>query len=361
MISNINEQSMLNTAPYSIKNKNEDNLGVSKNDEIHQIKQKQDIVENNLRNCKVFGENFELKGLIDSGSESKVYKIYNKKNKKEYAIKHIIMESERKKKENELKIASKMKQKNIIIFHGYTSLLDDENFNCIIMENAKYGNLRNFQTKVLKRPFLSESMLCFLFSQVLNGLIYLHRCKVAHMDIKPQNIVIDEFLNAKLIDFSISINYKDKEPDDEIKLKFKGTNFYMPLEIHDEETIKYKDLNKIDAYALGITLYNLAYGCYPFDLTREDSKDYDSIFKKINGKLKFKNDFKLSSYFRDFISKLLEKDINKRMSIYEAARHPWIKGAEIIMMEKEKMYNISPFVVNLMTNNIKKFNDFLDM
>jgi serine/threonine-protein kinase Chk1 len=254
-----------------------------------------------------------------------------------------------------------MKQKNIIIFHGYTSLLDDENFNCIIMEYAKYGNLRNFQIKVLKRPFLSESMLCFLFSQVLNGLIYLHRCKVAHMDIKPQNIVIDEFLNSKLIDFSISINYKDKEPDDEIKLKFKGTNFYMPIEIHNEETIKYKDLNKIDAYGLGITLYSLAYGCYPFDLTREDSKDYDSIYKKINGKLQFKNDFKLSSYFRDFISKLLEKDINKRMSIYEAARQPWIKGAEIIMKEKEKMYNISPFVVNLMTNNIKKFNDFLDM
>ena len=361
MISNIKDQCILNTAPYSIKNKNEDNFGVSKNDETHQIKEKQEIFENILRNCKFFDENFELRNLIDSGSESKVYKIYNKKNKKEYALKHIIIESERKRKENELKIASKMKQKNIIIFHGYTSLLEDENFNCMIMENAKYGNLRNFQTKALKKAFLSESMLCFLFSQVLNGLIYLHRCKVAHMDIKPQNIVIDEFLNAKLIDFSISINYKDKEPDDEIKLKFKGTNFYMPIEIHNEETIKYKDLNKIDSYALGITLYNLAYGCYPFDLTREDSKDYDLIYKKINGELKFKSDLKLSSYFRDFISKLLEKDINKRMSIYEAGRHPWIKGAEILMMEKEKMYNINPFVVNLMTNNIKKFNDFLDI
>jgi hypothetical protein len=91
---------MLNTAPYSIKNKKEDNFVVSKNDETHQIKQKQDNFENNLRNCKFFGENFELKGWIDSGSESKVYKIYYKKNKKEYALKHIIIESKRKKKKN---------------------------------------------------------------------------------------------------------------------------------------------------------------------------------------------------------------------------------------------------------------------
>jgi len=113
------------------------------------------------------------------------------------------------------------------------------------MENAKYGNLRNFQFKSLKRACLSESMLCFIAKQILNGLYYLHRCKIAHMDIKPQNIVIDDYLNAKIIDFSISINYKGKKPNDEFKLPFKGTNFYMPLEVLDEEKIKYKDLKNI--------------------------------------------------------------------------------------------------------------------
>ena len=43
-----------------------------------------------------------------------------------------------------------MKQKNIILFYGYSSL-DDDNSDYIIMENAKYGNLRKFQINVLKK------------------------------------------------------------------------------------------------------------------------------------------------------------------------------------------------------------------
>ena len=362
MTSNINEQSIISTAPYSTKDKRIDKKNDSKpyeNGKNNQINLQE--IEKNLRNLEFFDENFELQNLIASGSESKVYKIYCKKTKREFALKHIINEEGRKKNINELNIVSKMKQKNIILFYGYTSSLNDDSSDYILMENAKYGNLRNFQIKVLKTAYLSESMLCFLTAQILNGLIYLHRCKIAHMDIKPQNIVIDEFLNAKLIDFSISINYKGKDPEDEIKLKYKGTNFYMPLEVHDEKTIKYKDLNKIDAYAIGIILYNLAYGCYPFDLKFEDSNDYDLLYQKIHNELKFKNDKKLSSFFIDFISKLLEKDINKRMSIYEAGKHHWIKGAEILMVEKEKMYNMTLFVLKLISNNLKSFNDYLSI
>ena len=33
--------------------------------------------------------------------------------------------------------------------------------------------------------------------------------KIAHLDIKPQNIIVDNTLNLKLIDFSISINYRN--------------------------------------------------------------------------------------------------------------------------------------------------------
>ena len=230
----------------------------------------------------------------------------------------------------------------------------------MLMEVGKYGNLRNFQINILKVRYFSESMICFIASQILNGIVYCHKCKIAHMDIKPYNIVVDEFLNIKLIDFSISINYKNKNPNDQMKTPNIGTNFYMSKEILKSETIKYKDLNKIDLYAFGVLLYNLAFGTYPYNLSHGDERNYETILKKIeNEKLTFPNTKDYSSHFLDFISKLLEKDIDKRINIYEALDHYWIKGAKIILNEKENCYDIGVFVSYLLTDHIKAFNDYI--
>ena len=74
------------------------------------------------------------------------------------------------------------------------------------------------------------------------------------MDVKTKNVVIDEYLNTKLIDFSISIDYRDKKLSEEIKLPLLGTSFYMPLEVMASQRIKYKDLHKIDLYSFGVIL-----------------------------------------------------------------------------------------------------------
>ena len=301
-------------------------------------------------------ENFEILDNIGTGSESWVSKVIHKKTKRELALKYIKTKEE-KRNVNELKISFKLKNENIIRFFNYCCSKDDRS-EIILMENAKFGNLRTFQYKSLKKVILSETMINFFANEILKGLLFCHKNKVAHLDLKPQNIVIDEYLHAKLIDFSISINYIDKSMNDKIRLPFKGTKLYMPLEIMNSQIIEYKDINKVDAYALGIILFNLAFGYYPYDLKHEDS--YETIIEKIkNNKLEIKNENNLSSYFIDFLRKLLEKDIDKRISIYEAANHYWIKGGNILYDEKEKMYNIYSFTTKLITDNIKDFNDYL--
>ena len=55
----------------------------------------------------------------------------------------------------------------------------------------------------------------------------------------------------------------------------------MAPEVIESKIINKNDLNKIDLYSFGVTLYNLAFGSYPFGLNREDSKDYDRIYYKI--------------------------------------------------------------------------------
>ena len=181
-------------------------------------------------------ESFELEEYLASGGESNVFSINinYKSNKGKASIKKAILKSihsQRNMEEikNEALISSKLKNKNVIDFYGYLRGKKDASF--LIMEKAKFGNLRNFQRNILKRRNFSESLILYFASQILNGIYYCHKNKIAHMDIKPQNIVVDEQLNAKLIDFSISINYSNKVPNDEISLPLLGTNFYMAKEI----------------------------------------------------------------------------------------------------------------------------------
>ena len=308
---------------------------------------------------------FELSDYVDSGSESVIYNVslINKKKpeQKKKAIMKLILS--RKRNDNELKIASKLKNNNIIKYCGHYTLKQNES-TMLLIEPAKYSNLRSFQKNFIKKQILSESFLNFITCQILNGLSYLHKCSIVHMDLKPQNLVINEFLEVKIIDFSISINYKNYEKDnntDTINVPFCGTNFYIPKEVIKRDSIKVKDLNKIDLYALGVIIYNLAFGKYPYGLKHGDEDNYDEILRKIeNGKLEMENDMDYSKYFLDFLSKLLKKNINERMNIQEALNHYWIKGNKLLLEEKEKCGNASIFLTYLITDHIKNFNDYIN-
>lgn len=233
------------------------------------------------------------------------------KYKKEVIFKVILKEKKEKENRREIYISSKLKNQNIINFYGYSQLKKNES-ECIIMEYAKYGNLRYFQRNIIKRACLSESLICFFACQILNGINYCYKCNIVHMDIKPQNIVIDCFLNSKLIDFSIALNYKEKKPTDEVKLPTIGTNFYMAPEVISSKKIKIKDILKIDLYSFGVLLYNLAFYKYPYNLVCGDEEDYNKIYKKIkNEKLDLNDEKEYSKYFKDFLSKLLNKNIKK--------------------------------------------------
>ena len=313
-----------------------------------------------LKSIKEFDE-IEILDCLNPRNRSNVYhiSITSKNNNKKDAI--IKLLNDKRKSRNKKKYISKiLKNKNIIDCYTY-SFSDHRKSPFLIMEYAKYGNLRDFNEKVLKRQVFSESLICYLANQILNGIKYMHICKVAHMDIKPQNIVIDQNLNAKIMDFSVSLSYKKKQLEDYIKLPLVGSCFYMSKEILKMDKIKVKDLNKIDLYAFGVTLYNLAFAKYPYGLEKDDASDYKIILEKIKtNELTFPNIENYSSHFLDFISKLLEKDNERRINFLEAMNHPWIKGAKIILDEKEKLNNDEVFLSNLLADHIRDFNIYIN-
>ena len=315
------------------------------------------------QNYPQFFENFELSEYIASGSSGNVFKGIYKQNKKQVAIKVL------KNRYNKEKILSRIKQEmdissklhNINIMETYAYINKNENCNFCVLEYGKNGDLENFMRHLLKRMIISETAVNYFGKQILEGLEYLHkRCKIVHMDIKPGNILIDAGLSAKIADFSVSCSYAHFEPENLVKFPFVGTGKFMPPEIIEKANMKIKESEKIDIYSLGVTLYCLFYGMYPYKLHEVKGKDYDKILDKIkNEKLEFPEGRKISSLFKDFLIKTLEKDYSKRINLREALNHPWIKASKAIFDEKENLGCLENFLIKLITDGIANFNELI--
>lgn len=97
-----------------------------------------------------------------------------------------------------------------------------------------------------------------MFNQILNTVDYLHQNKVAHCDLKFENILYDEATaTLKLIDFGFSVD----DADTQLPTFLCGTPSYMAPE---EVLKKPGDLFKADVWSLGVILFKLATGLFPF-------------------------------------------------------------------------------------------------
>ena len=299
-------------------------------------------------------QKFTVVDYIGRGIESLVFKIRLNGTNNYYVLK-VMKKHKNKSNYSELLISRKIKHKNIANTLCY--YVDSKNkFDYIIMELGN-SNLINFSRKVLKRATLSEDFLCMATYHVLQGLAYLHKCKIAHLDIKPQNIIITDYLDTKLIDFSVSLDYSQMKGQ-EINLPYAGTAYMMSPEIIMRKKIKIRDLQKVDLFSLGVTIYVLAFGHYPFEFTKGD--DDETIYSKINSGWKVTDeDNNFSNHFINFLNGLLESDINKRLNIRECLNHYWVQGAQILLNEKENTYNANSFLSYLITNHFRSFEEYI--
>jgi serine/threonine protein kinase len=348
---NNNTNSVLNTTPKS----------------LHEIYNNIDELNEYLKQkAPEFYEKFELLEFKKSGSAGSVLKAQtklktNNKNAKPKTVAIKILfngkEGNKKKEINhqEIMVHGSLKQKNIPQIYGYYKIGDNS---AIAMEFSHYGDLENFKKKIIKRAPLSESLICYILGGLAEAVYYIHtHNKIIHMDIKQQNIVVDDYLNIKLTDYSISINYRNMKY---IKLPMIGTCYYMSPEVLRKDTIPANCASKIDVYSIGVLLYLLAFCDYPYKLKDVDNKNYSQILKNIQQyELEFPSDSDNSKPFLNLIKNCLNKDIKKRYDIYQLMNDPFVKGYQIILNEKEKLYNAGKFVIDLMVDNIINFNEYL--
>lgn len=132
----------------------------------------------------------------------------------------------------------------------------------LVMEFMERGSLAYLQDTIRGTPPLP--VVFRLAHQVALGINFLHSLSPAllHLDLKPSNVLLDSYLNAKLTDFGLArlshsitrVSKRDSEEEG-------GTTSYMPPEAFD---ISYSPTRASDIYSYGILLWSIVTGKQPY-------------------------------------------------------------------------------------------------
>ncbi|PYI30343.1 serine/threonine protein kinase [Aspergillus indologenus CBS 114.80] len=153
---------------------------------------------------------------------------------------------------------------------------------------------------------MDESECQNIFRQVVSAIHHLHtKALVVHRDIKDENVILDGEGRIKLIDFG-SAAYIKNGPFD----VFVGTIDYAAPEVLQGKSYRGKEQ---DIWALGILLYTIVYKENPF-YNVDEILDHPLRVPF----LPFSEDC------IDLIRRMLDRDVDNRLTVSEVLEHPWM-------------------------------------
>lgn len=135
----------------------------------------------------------------------------------------------------------------------FIDLTDDEENYYLFMEYCRGTSL---QAMINQSGQISERLIQIIFKQLMLALSYLHSNNVAHRDIKPDNIIINNMHQLKLVDFGLCTNNSDA-----LRETFCGSPAYAAPECICRRPY---DASSSDIWSAGVVLYAMATGQLPW-------------------------------------------------------------------------------------------------
>jgi len=193
---------------------------------------------------------------------------------------------------------------------------------CILMELAPYGDFVDIISN--KKLCRDEKLARTLFQQLIEGIEYLHSQKIAHMDLKLENLLLGEDYKLKIADFDLSYMEGDRT------FRGKGTRNYRPPEVRNKQCT---NAYAADIYAAGVILFALKTGGFPcmedcffeghdlHTMMIEQDEKFWEIHAKVHGKkAKFDKDFK------ELFFSMVTANPERRATISQIKNSKWYQG-----------------------------------
>ncbi|CEG38969.1 aur protein kinase [Plasmopara halstedii] len=209
----------------------------------------------------------------------------------------------------EIEIQVRLRHPNILRLYGY---FYDDSYVYLVLEYAPYGELYK---ELAKESYFPGDVAAHYVAQVVEALQYCHSCNVIHRDIKPENLLLGYNKSVKLADFGWSVHAPKPY---NLRKTFCGTPDYLSPEIVMGESYDYRT----DAWSLGVLTYELLIGTTPFYC-----RNQMEMYKRIEvADYHFPPTPSISNDAKNFIAGLLKRKPCDRMSLEDAAKHPWISN-----------------------------------
>lgn len=278
-------------------------------------------VRSKMVDSEVLGGRHCLSESIGQGAYASVCKSTHEPSGKSMAVKvfdknKANWESRRKLVEREIKLMDKICRgsPNIVEFH---ESIDTHSHVYVVMERLE-GSLRQELNKRPLRRF-GEEKARTIVAQIGTAVEFLHSNNVVHRDLKLENLLLDKSGSVvKLVDFGFAVKLEHK--DKRLKV-FCGTPSYMSPEL-----VSGKEYSGfcVDAWALGVLIFVLLLGRFPFKAQTEPE-----LFQKIRrGAYSISaSENHITNVAKRLIRGILRTDPVDRPTLGQITNHQWVSTA----------------------------------
>jgi serine/threonine protein kinase len=253
---------------------------------------------------------YEIIEKIGEGGMAEIYKGFDKKLKREVAIKIMRPPSGVNHKESSTRFLSEARILAKLNHPSFTTIYEIEeqkNLSFFVMEFLEGQSLKDYATQ----EYITFGILIDFMISVAEGLMHLHEHEIFHRDIKPSNLFVTNENEIKIIDLGIA-KWKDNPMGQQTKShQIIGSLVYCAPELFDGH--RFDEFSEM--YCLGMTMVNTVLSHPLFD--GRTSKEIVSQIRHRKPKYPDAMEKNLPDSLRQFFQTSLEKEPKDRFKNFE--------------------------------------------